>query len=194
MTQTSLYDNLVDYLHERVEQRDAADGLSKTKGKRPLKMPKDYDFSVRNVNWNEYKNDYLLRTDAVWEKSKLMDIFYTVYKSNILFDGFNEVYKVSDIRNMPLPTTEPEALEDWKIFRGYSNNDGCVWQFKVGPKLQSPSSLSRFVADKEGDTWYMCFLSFQKFMLCNERSQVKLDECNLYNQGFFEYPCYTEVE
>ena len=86
-----------------------------------MKMPKDYDFSVRNVNWNEYKNDYILRTDAVWEKSKLMDIFYTVYKSYILYDGFNEVYKVADIRNMPLPTTEPEALEDWKIFRGFSN-------------------------------------------------------------------------
>ena len=25
------------------------------KGKRPLKMPKNYDFSVRGVNWKEYK-------------------------------------------------------------------------------------------------------------------------------------------
>ena len=38
-------------------------------------MPKDYDFSVRNVNWKDYKNDYLLRTDAVWERSKLLDLF-----------------------------------------------------------------------------------------------------------------------
>ena len=22
----------------------------------------------KDVDWNEYKNDYLLRTDAVWEK------------------------------------------------------------------------------------------------------------------------------
>ena len=43
-------------------------------------MPKDYDFSVRNVDWKSYENDYLLRTDAVWEKSKLMDMFYVLYK------------------------------------------------------------------------------------------------------------------
>ena len=60
--------------------------------------------------------------------------------------------------------------------------------------VQRPHSLSKFVADKEGDSWYMCFLSFQKFMLCNERSQVKLDECNLHNQGFWDYPCYDEIE
>ena len=46
------------------------------KNRRPLKMPKNYDFGVRNVNWNDYKDDYILRTDAVWEKSKLLDIFY----------------------------------------------------------------------------------------------------------------------
>ena len=40
----------------------------------------------------------------------------------------------------------------------------------------------------------MCFMSFQKFMLCNDRSPVKLDEANLYNRGFWEYPCYDELE
>ena len=101
-------------------------------------MPKNYDFSVRNVDWNEYRNDYILRTDAVWEKSKLMDIFYTVYKSKILFDARSNVYRVADIRNMPLPTTEPEALEDWRIFRGFTDYDGMIWQFKVGPMVQRP--------------------------------------------------------
>jgi hypothetical protein len=31
-------------------------------------------------------------------------------------------------------------------------------------------------------------------MMCNERSPVKVDEVNLYNQSFFDYPCYDEVE
>lgn len=31
-------------------------------------------------------------------------------------------------------------------------------------------------------------------MMCNERSPVKLDEANLYNKGFWEYPCFDEVE
>ena len=52
-------------------------------------MPKNYDFSVRNVKWREYEKDYILRTDAVWEKSKLYDIFYTIYKSKFMFDNFN---------------------------------------------------------------------------------------------------------
>jgi len=57
-----------------------------------------------------------------------------------------------------------------------------------------PTSISRFVADKEGDSWSMCFLSFNKFMLCNERSPIKIDEANLFNDGFWDYPCYDEVE
>ena len=43
-------------------------------------MPRGYDFSVRNVNWRDYKKDFILRTDAVWEKSKLKDMFYASYK------------------------------------------------------------------------------------------------------------------
>lgn len=30
--------------------------------------------------------------------------------------------------------------------------------------------------------------------MCNERSPVKLDEANLYNKGFWEYPCFDETE
>ena len=157
-------------------------------------MPKNYDFSVRNVKWSEYDKDYILRTDAVWEKSKLYDVFYTIYKSKFLYDNFNNRYMMANIRMMPMPSTEPEVLEDWTPFMGFSDIDGCVWQFKVGPMVQRPTSISRFVADKEGDSWYMCFMSFQKFMLCNDRSPIKLDEANLYNKGFFEYPCFEEIE
>jgi hypothetical protein len=48
---------------------------------RPLKMPENYDFSQRKVDWSKYKSDYLLRTDAVWEKSKLFAYFYSLYKA-----------------------------------------------------------------------------------------------------------------
>ena len=153
-------------------------------------MPKNYDFSVRNVNWNEYKNDFILRTDAVWEKSKLIDLFYTHYKTKMMYDSIDNKYMVCNIRQMPLPTNEPEHYEDWRPFYGYNDIDGCVWQFKTGPKLNTPTTLSKYVADKEGDSWYICFLSFQKFMVCNERSPIKVDEAHLYNMGFFDYPCY----
>ena len=156
----SIYDNLVDHLHENVDKRNLKESFDRLKGERPLKMPKNYDFSVRNVKWDAYKNDFILRTDAVWEKSKLMDIFYTVYKSKFLYDDITNRYLTADIRNMPLPTTEPEALEEWRVFNGYTDIDGCIWQFKYGPMVQRPNTLSKFVADKEGDTWYICFLSF----------------------------------
>lgn len=52
---------------------------------KPLKMPEGYDFSTKNVDWGKYKQDYLLRTDAVWEKSKLMAYFYSVYKAVKIF-------------------------------------------------------------------------------------------------------------
>lgn len=32
------------------------------------KCPDNYDFSNKNFNFKDYINDYLLRTDAVWEK------------------------------------------------------------------------------------------------------------------------------
>ena len=191
---SSIYDGMVTGMHNSMEHGDRVQAAQVRKGKRPLKMPKNYDFSVRNVNWGSYKKDFLLRTDAVWERNKLMDVFYINYKADIMFDPVNSRYMIPNIRMMPLPTNEPEHLEDWTPFMGYTDNDGCIWQFKVGPMVQSPNNLSKFVADKEGDSWYLCFMSFQKFMLCNERSPVKLDECNLFNQGFWEYPCYDEVE
>ena len=191
---SSYYDDLVDDIKRRIDTRDKSASQEVSRGQRPLKMPKNYDFSVRNVDWNQYKNDFLLRTDAVWERSKLLDIFYVHYKSPLMYDLINNRYMVSDLRIIPLPTNEPEHMEDFVPFMGYDDIDGCVWQFRVGPKVQQPTTLSHFVSDREGDSWYLCFLTFQKFMLCNERSPVKLDEANLYNKGFFSYPCFDEVE
>ena len=154
----SVYDKIVDKLYSDVHsntsaKQEGSGPANVQKGKRPLMMPKNYDFGVRHVNWKDYKNDYLLRTDAVWERSKLFDVFYTHYKSQIQYDNVNNKYMIADIRMMPLPTNEPEHLEDWTDFLGYHDIDGCVWQFRVGPMVQTPTTLTRFLADKEGDTW-----------------------------------------
>ena len=90
-------------------------------------MPKNYDWSVRNVDWTQYKEDYLLRTDAVWERSKLLDLFYTHYKSDLVYDQFNNTYYITNIRNNPMPTNEAEHFEDWRRFFGYNDIDGCIW-------------------------------------------------------------------
>jgi cytochrome bd-type quinol oxidase subunit 1 len=50
----------------------------------PLQMPVGYDFNQRKVDWKSYDKDFLLRTDAVWEKSKLYNYFHTLYKAVIV--------------------------------------------------------------------------------------------------------------
>ena len=85
----SVYDTIIDHLHDNLDKNTKQQERVVPKGRRPLKMPKNYDFTTRNVNWRQYSNDYLLRTDAVWEKSKLMDVFYTNYKVRLAL--FNSI-------------------------------------------------------------------------------------------------------
>lgn len=187
-----LYDRLANVWTEKFPKKETS-APTPTKGNRPLKMPKDYDFSVRNVNWKDYKNDFLLRTDAVWEKSKLKDHFYAMYKI-FSYDAKTNAYYVNDLRVVPNPTAESDHLLDWSAFTGFSTVDGLIWTVKPGPMLFGTPSFSHFVCDKEGDAWYSCFIAFQKFMRCNERSHVSLEEAHLFNGGFYEYPCFEDVD
>ena len=138
-----LYDRLVrNFAHDNKVKEEK--NVAYTKGKRPLKMPKDYDFKTRSVNWKDYTYDFLLRTDAVWEKQKLKDHFYTMYK-NFVYDIHTGTYLVSDIRVVPHPTNHSDHLLNWQVFDGYSPIDGCIWQIKPGPKLFTTPSFSHFV-------------------------------------------------
>jgi len=93
---TSVFEGMIDHIHKTMDKTDK--GAAEIKQKRPLKMPKNYDFSVRNVDWRQYKDDYMLRTDAVWEKTKLLDMFYMQYKSKFIYDSFNNKYMIANIR------------------------------------------------------------------------------------------------
>ena len=81
------FDTLVSQLSASIAREEKPAETPTQKSRRPLKMPKNYDFSVRNVNWKDYKTDFTLRTDAVWEKSKLLDLFYTHYKTQFMYDS-----------------------------------------------------------------------------------------------------------
>ena len=93
---TTTFDSILNHLLDKMGDKSADE--KPRRAKRPLKMPKDYDFSTRNVDWSEYKDDYILRTDAVWEKSKLLDLFYTHYKSQFVYDTVNNRYMIANIR------------------------------------------------------------------------------------------------
>ena len=43
-----------------------------------------------------------------------------------MYEAVNNKYMIANIRQMPLPTNEPEHFEDWKPFMGYTDIDGCV--------------------------------------------------------------------
>lgn len=47
----SLYNQLIDKFNDKAETRMSSTPEHLAKNKRPLKMPKNYDFSVRNVDW-----------------------------------------------------------------------------------------------------------------------------------------------
>ena len=120
-------------------------------------MPKDYDFSVRNVNWGDYKDDFILRTDAIWEKTMLKDYFYSLYKQHNYRDG---KYFTQDWKVVRFQQTHQDQSEDWVPWMGYSDIDGMTWQYQTGPKLFAPQPFSHYVADKEGDAWLLCYTNF----------------------------------
>ena len=137
-----LYDKLVrNWSDKTIPKEETKDEIRK--GKRPLKMPKGYDFTVRNVDWREYKNDFLLRTDAVWEKSKLKDHFYSMYKI-FVYNEKKNAYYISDLRVVPNPTTEIDHFLEFVPFQGFTVSDGLVWTVKNGPKIFGTSGFSHF--------------------------------------------------
>lgn len=48
----SVYSTLVDMLYQSIDKKDEKTEKLNQKSKKPLKMPKNYDFSVRNIDWN----------------------------------------------------------------------------------------------------------------------------------------------
>jgi len=52
-----------------------------------LRIPKGYDFSNKYFKSEDYEGDYILRTDAVWEKTKLKDWFRQYMKVYYLINS-----------------------------------------------------------------------------------------------------------
>lgn len=86
------------------------------------KIPKDYDFSNKNINWSSLSKDYLLRTDAVWEKSKLLD-FYRLYYKIFDFNKSDKTYRTRGILNLIWNNYfESKNVEDDYLHEGYTPN------------------------------------------------------------------------
>jgi hypothetical protein len=56
-----------------------------------------------------------------------------------MYDRTSNKYMIANIRQMPLPTNEPEHFEDWRPFMGYTDTDGCV--VSLSPPSKSDNCL-----------------------------------------------------
>ncbi|CAD8060858.1 unnamed protein product [Paramecium sonneborni] len=74
----------------KLKYKLATQPLLETLPKDYHKMPSNYDFSHKRINWKEHEKDFVLRTDAVWEKDQLKDWFrlYTKVRNYQNFSVF----------------------------------------------------------------------------------------------------------
>ena len=47
----SIYDTMIERFNSRLDRPSSERAAVEQRGQRPLKMPRNYDFSVRNVKW-----------------------------------------------------------------------------------------------------------------------------------------------
>jgi hypothetical protein len=60
--------------------------------------------------------------------------------------------------------------------------------------VHKPKLTSQFLGDRTKDMSFLCNLKFNKFMRCNEKSPVKINEVSLVSGSVNEYRCYEELE
>merc|ERR1712232_2412 len=75
------------------------------------KMPDGYDFSTKGKKWSDYHKYFMLRTDAVWEKTKLKDFFRSFHKF-FHFDRDEGKYVWAEPESYVTTIMEPESMED----------------------------------------------------------------------------------
>lgn len=170
--------------------------------KMELKMPETYNFDTRKTDWSKYKPYYLLRTDAVWEKSKLYQYFYSLYKLPLVFNN-NQYYLISEYWNYTRllhkigPPVTPdeigESSENHKVAKLYNEGvNGAVFQNDIESTRNTVRKTSQFLGDWGKETTMLCMIKFHKWMRCNEKSEYKLkNPAGIEN--YMKYDCYEEL-
>ena len=124
------------------------------------KMPKDYDFSTKNKNWSQYWTNFMLRTDAVWEKYKLLDYFRCYYKV-FEFDKEEEKYLMYFPResNLALWFPHDKSSETYVDFKGFTPT-GMTPAFKYKGSMQHSIETSAMTGFGREDAYEMCAYRF----------------------------------
>ncbi len=169
-----------------------------------VNMPKNYDFSTRKVEWSKYKPYFILRTDAVWEKSKLYQYFYSLYKAPLYFNN-DKYYRIGELfmyeailhqRGGKVTYDEiGENTTHHKEAKPYNMLvNGGIFEFDIKSNKQFAKETSNFMGDWAKDTTLLCMIKFMKWMRCNEKSNYKISNLSEYAEGMFKYDCIEELQ
>jgi hypothetical protein len=158
-----------------------------------LKYSSLYDFSNRGIDWKDYQRDVRLRTDAVWERSKLKDYFRMFYKI-FYWDPKTEGYYVT------LPGhSRINSPDNWKfkLHQGYSAT-GKTLSYEPHHGDEVPSrTISSNIGDALRDKNVVCFVRFRAYKQCEGNTiYPKIAEAPLKDgsQEPFNLACYQEMQ
>ncbi|CAD8081137.1 unnamed protein product [Paramecium sonneborni] len=155
------------------------------------KMPPNYDFSHRGINWKDYEKDFVLRTDAVWEKDQLKD-WFRLYTKCFYFDTTANKYSLMEPDDVYTILFEGWALEDCLFpFRG-TTPTGRTNCFQVGLPPKQKVYVPYPTYQSQQDYFTLCALRFQKWFDCDQAEHFKMDKTEAdYLKRAKVYPCYA---
>ncbi|KAM3133713.1 hypothetical protein pb186bvf_014122 [Paramecium bursaria] len=155
-----------------------------------IRMPEDYNFDHKGVDWKRYEKDFSLRTDAVWEKQQLKD-WFRLYTKCFYYDKPMIRYSMIEPEDYYTLVYEPWAMED--LFFPYygmtPTGRTAAFQIAVGPKNKVNVPFSTFQSQQ--DHFTLCSLRFQKWFECDQAEHFKMDKTDDdYLKRMKAYPCY----
>ena len=157
-----------------------------------MRYTPDYNFSHEGVDWDEYKREVRLRTDAVYERQVLKDYFRLLYKV-FYWDPNSQKYYYP----MPLHSVI-NSPDNWRLkeFRAY-HPTGATMAFH---KPRGVEYQFRSVAMNHNDTLrdknVLCYYRFRAFKKCEGDRLFPILKESTDSRGRFEkinMECYSEM-
>ena len=138
------------------------------------KMPKNYNFDTKKKNWAEYENDFLLRTDAVWEKEQLKD-YFRLYSKCFYFDTVKKQYSVMEPEDTYTILYESWALDEMVQHPGFTPT-GRTNCFQVGVPPRDEVHVPFATFQQHEDSFNLCTLRFDKWFKCDQAHGFKMPD------------------
>ncbi|OMJ72601.1 hypothetical protein SteCoe_15802 [Stentor coeruleus] len=156
-----------------------------------MKYNPNYDFSNKGIDWESYEKEARLRTDAVWERSKLKDFFRCFYKV-FYWDPKSEKYYIMGPMHM-----FGKGTDGWRVREhdGYTTT-GRTSSFQVARGWEFPArTISLNSADTIRDKNALCYYRFRAYKRCEGNSTLSriMEIGNKDGPEKVDLACYNEM-